>query len=261
MPKAVSPIPRPRRSVRAILRATTMKHFGNNPFALGWIRRVYVGLGMGEKNEIDYLFDFSRRAKDLFVLQVGANDGKRHDFLRPFLTAYRWHGLLLEPLPDIFTDLRGTYTGCENVTLVNAALADRDGELPFYRVKPGNNVPDGCHELGSFCREVVEKHVPMFPGAELTIEMEPVRAYSFKSLAEAFGINRLDIVVIDTEGYDFEILKFIDFKRLQPRLVIFEHVHLSHADQLAATVYLKDLGYTVHRLVKSGDANTLAVRN
>src|SRR5271168_5191347 len=105
--------------VRSALRSVFLATLARHPVALGWTRRVYVGLGLGEKNESDYLFDLARSRKDIFVLQVGANDGKRHDALSPFLQEFQWRGLLLEPLPDIFADLRRNYVGRDNVNLVN----------------------------------------------------------------------------------------------------------------------------------------------
>jgi len=230
-----------------------------NPAVLGWSRRVYVGFGFGEKKESDYLFDLARSKRDIFVLQVGANDGKRHDALSPFLQKFRWRGLLLEPLPDIFADLRRNYAGRDNVTLVNAALADRDGEMTFYRVKPGPGVPEGCSELGSFLRDVVAKHAWFFPEIEQHIVTEPITAYSFNTLVRKFDISKIDAVIIDTEGYDFEILKLIDFEKHRPKLVIYEHMHLSPQDRDSANKQLESLGYSVYRMIKAGDANTAAV--
>ena len=242
-------------SVRPMLREFLAKE----PFVLGWMRRIYVGLGFGEKNENDYLFDIAQTEKDIFVLQVGANDGKRHDSLSPFMLKYPWRGVLLEPLPDIFAALRDNYAKRDNVTLLNAALADRDGEMAFYRVQPGPGIPDNCHELGSFYREVVVKHASAFPGIEQYVVEEMITAVSFPTLVRQQGIQKIDVVVIDTEGYDFEILKMVDFRQFRPRLVIYEHMHLSKEDQKSAAQMLVEMGYTVRPLIKGGNANTVAV--
>jgi FkbM family methyltransferase len=229
-----------------------------NPSAKGWIRRAYVGLGLQEKSESDYLFDLARSKKDIFVLQVGANDGKRHDSLSPFMHKYAWRGVLLEPLPDVFADLRRNYAKHGNVSLLKAALADRDGEMTFYRVRPDPEIPDNCQELGSFYREVVEKHAAIFPQMKDRVVTEQIQAISFGTLVSQFEIEKIDAVIIDTEGYDFEILKMIDFQRFRPKLVIYEHLHLNKEDMRAAGQLLEGLGYDVHP-IKRGDANTVAV--
>jgi hypothetical protein len=39
---------------------------------------------------------------EFFFLQVGANDGVRHDPLRQIVLEYHLRGLCVEPLPDMF---------------------------------------------------------------------------------------------------------------------------------------------------------------
>ena len=39
-------------------------------------------------------------------VQVGANDGYRFDPLRKHIVAYHWPGLLIEPQPDVFAELK-----------------------------------------------------------------------------------------------------------------------------------------------------------
>ncbi len=36
------------------------------------------------------------------------------------------------------------------------------------------------------------------------------------------NIHGFDILSIDTEGYDFEIIKLIDLKRFHPEVILFE---------------------------------------
>jgi FkbM family methyltransferase len=239
------------------LRSTLRALIDWDPLVLGWTRRVYLGLGFGGKGEEDYLFDVARSQKDVFVLQVGANDGQRHDFINPLIYRCGWRGLLLEPLPDIFTSLRKTYANKGSVTLVNAALADRDGALPFYRIRPSPDVPDHLNELGSFLRDVVVKNASEFVDVEQYIVEEPIATVSFPTLVRQQGVKKIDVVVIDTEGYDFEILKLIDLQQFRPKLVIYEHKHLSIEDRDAASRLLARLGYNVHPI---RGVNTVAVQ-
>jgi FkbM family methyltransferase len=242
-------------SLRSVLRSAVMW----DPLVLGWTRRMYVGAGLGEKNETDYLFDLVQNQKDIFVLQIGANDGKRHDPLSIFIHKYHWQGLLLEPLPDIFASLRLNYANDKHVTLLNAAMADRDGDMTFYRVEPGPGIPDNCNELGSFYRDVIKKHSFIFPEIEKHIVEETIAVVSFPTLVRQQHIKKIDVIFIDTEGYDFEILKLIDFHQFRPKLVVYEHMHLSQQDQNSASQLLAGFGYKIHPLTKSGDANTAAI--
>ena len=81
------------------------------------------------------LHALARVEPDLFFLQVGGMDGKRFDPIYAFVKHYRWKGIILEPLPDLFETLAANYAGTERVILVNAALTDRDGEHEMFRVQ------------------------------------------------------------------------------------------------------------------------------
>ena len=63
------------------------------------------------------------------------------------------------------------------------------------------------------------------------------------TLLERHGISRIDLLVIDTEGHDFEILRALDFTRFRPVLLMFEHQHLSANDKAAAYALLETHGY------------------
>ena len=61
------------------------------------------------------------------------------------------------------------------------------------------------------------------------------------------GITRVDLLQIDTEGYDYEVLKTFPFDLGLPVVVCFEHCHLSEGDRAAALSLLVSHGYSVER--------------
>jgi len=195
------------------IRAAITSALSSSPELFGWVRRVYCALGIGTRTENDFLFAFSKKHKDVFVLQVGANDGVSGDPIQQFIKKCKWKGLLLEPLPDIFEKLQHNYQSEEGIILHNAALAAQDGSVTFYRIREGADVPDWCNCLGSFSRETILSHKDRFPAIEDLIVEQTVDALTFNTLVEKYGINRIDLIMIDTEGYDYEVLKQIDFQR------------------------------------------------
>ncbi|MBK9465376.1 MAG: FkbM family methyltransferase [Chitinophagaceae bacterium] len=56
----------------------------------------------------------------------------------------------------------------------------------------------------------------------------------------------VDLLLIDTEGYDFEILKTIDFSNFRPDLLIFEVSNLDRKDFNASIEILKKNEYQVY---------------
>jgi hypothetical protein len=66
----------------------------------------------------------------------------------------------------------------------------------------------------------------------------------------------VDLVQIDTEGYDYEIVRQIALDQYRPALVLYEHYHLDPDDRRACELHLRNHGY---RSI-SNFMDTLAVR-
>ena len=193
-----------------------------------------------------FLAAFAQRYPRCRFLQIGANDGEQRDPLRLFVETRRWHGVMVEPVPFVFERLRARYQGHPRVQLENSAIADRDGVLPFYHLAqaaPGEELPRWYDALGSFRREVILKHADMIPDLERRIVQREVPSLSFDSLCAKHGLAEIDLIQIDTEGYDYEIVKRIDFARRRPALLIYEHHHLGPADRAECRAKLAALGY------------------
>ena len=57
----------------------------------------------------------------------------------------------------------------------------------------------------------------------------------------------VDVLQIDTEGYDYQVLRHFDFASSRPQVVMFEHRHLSQDDRDAADNLLVMHGYSLKR--------------
>jgi hypothetical protein len=70
------------------------------------------------------------------------------------------------------------------------------------------------------------------------------------------GLERVDLLHIDTEGNDAAILDAFPVEALRPAVVQFEHKHLSEADRQRCERRLRALGYRL----RSSRHDTLAIR-
>jgi len=52
-------------------------------------------------------------------------------------------------------------------------------------------------------------------------------------------VTKIDLILIDTEGYDLNILRTIDFRRFCPKLLIYEQHYLSLHEKAAAKDLLR----------------------
>jgi FkbM family methyltransferase len=181
-------------------------------------------------------------------VEIGANDGEQHDHLRPMILKREWRGVMVEPVPFVFDRLTANYGTVDRVILENAAIADRDGRLPFYHLAPVANyaregLPQWYDGIGSFSREAVLDHARLIPDIEQRLVETDVPCLTFDSLCAKHGLDSVDLVLIDTEGYDYEILRHIDFSAHRPVLVGYEHYHLAPDDRDAALRGMRAAGY------------------
>jgi hypothetical protein len=93
-------------------------------------------------------------ADQIFFVQIGAHDGKTGDHLRPFVLERGWKGVMVEPVMASFQKLVDNYAGLPGLSFVRAAVADRDGEIEFWRCI--EDAPVWMSLLASLRREVVE---------------------------------------------------------------------------------------------------------
>ena len=204
-----------------------------------------------------------------FFVQVGGFDGESFDPLRPHIVAGDLGGIIVEPIPQYFEKLQALYAGSDKVRAINCAISDADGERTIWRFNPlaveRGILPPHFAGISSFLMEELLKDTGVLgrssPNAETTaalralLEAVPVQCRTMNSLLRECGVEKVDILQIDTEGYDFEILKFFDFDRFRPAIVHYEHQHLQPPDAAAAEALLRGYGYRIHR----EDYDTLAV--
>jgi FkbM family methyltransferase len=157
-------------------------------------------------------------------------------------------GIFIEPLLPSFNALRAQYEGYSALKFVNCAIDHAPGDRVMYVIggDPAT-LPAWAYQVASFDRQILVNHGTVIPDIESRITSVTVPCRTLASVIEEYGAGALDLLHIDTEGYDYEILKMFPFKSFQPELVIFEHTHLKAEDLNAAQELLKGFGYGTAR--------------
>lgn len=205
--------------------------------------------------------------KDFFFVQIGAHEGQAGDPLCDLVIARGLPGVLVEPQPEIFARLRSNYAQHSQLRFEQAAIAPADGTVAFYRVDPefwrDNGLNPGSEsEISSLDPGQIRFHVELFGGKALAareseyLVCDQVPALTLKTLLARHGVDRYDLLQIDAEGFDYEILKMVDWHNAPP-LIQWETVHLKEADRVAAWDLVRAQGY---RLFAPNTYNTLAVK-
>lgn len=176
-------------------------------------------------------------------VQVGSNDGRTGDPLHRTILRKPVDGVLIEPIPRLFEELRRTYEGKSGLTFVNAAIGSEPGTRTLYFVRPRSGDPVWADLLGSFHQDVVLSHRSEVQDLEERVETLEVPCRTLDSVISDQQFRRLDLIHIDAEGADYEVLLSLNLTgSLAPRFLLFEQKHLG-SDRANAVELLEGAGY------------------
>jgi FkbM family methyltransferase len=195
------------------------------------------GVGDECNSERWLIRQFAQTAK-VFV-DVGANQG---DWTALFLreAALPVRGLLFEPIPELAQALQARFQDHPGIEIIDAAVSDQPGHMDFY-VEPGN-----------------PKMSSLAPGATTSQARKiEVAVTTLDDAVNQAGVNGIDLLKIDAEGYDLNVIK--GARRLLARggikLLQFEYggtwVHANNT-LAAALAMLRHYAYGAYLLRENG---------
>jgi len=158
------------------------------------------------------------RVNNLNYVEVGACD--------PFIasnTAYmdlelNWSGICIEPHPVSFQKLKNSIRTCKKY---NCAISDYNGHAEFIAGYDYISMISGIKENYSndhwnrLLRESIEHNSDF--------ETLSVECRTLSSILEENNMNDIDYLSIDTEGSEEKILKGIDFKKYNIKIIGIEN--------------------------------------
>ncbi len=191
------------------------------------------------------LEDNFKLSSDFSFVQVGANDGVSFDFLFDFVSKRNSVGIVLEPIESYFNELKINYAFNQNIIPIKTAIHPTLKEASIYKINPifQNQYPSWVKGIASLDPN---HHKKTNIDSEHIIE-EKVKADSLINVLNQYNFifDNLHYFQIDTEGFDFEVLKMIDFNKIMPIILKFESVNLSNDDKFAAFSLLEKQDYYV----------------
>lgn len=153
------------------------------------------------------------------IVQIGSHDGilgeeyGLHEILDE-LDDFRL--ILVEPIKIWFDNLTNVYAKYGNkVEYLMSAISDINGEVKM--------VDHGCMSK-------IDKNGSI-----------PVKSMTWEKFIDFFGISNIDFLLLDCEGYEFEILKSIDFNKNNVKLIRYEFYHLPNKEE--CDTYLQKNGF------------------
>ena len=192
--------------------------------------------------------------EDFFFIQIGVHRAgivvpergvwSPHciDPLYQYIQEYNWSGILIEPQDGPFQDMKAFYQEQkERLTFIQCAVSDKSGMAPFY-VSSLDELSSLSNDRGEPTRVVSSMiEVPCMTLTEIVVKNQ---------------VTHIDLLQIDTEGYDCIILLQYDFSIVRPRVISYEHCHCKEEEVRACEAILYREGY---QLKGKGEYDSLFV--
>ena len=184
------------------------------------------------------------------ILQIGANDGVFDDPVHEIIVSLNLPAILVEPLPDLFEQLRRNYEHTPRTHFENVAIGAQPGGANIFRVSPGTpGLPQWLQGVASFDKAVLinQRRRSDVRGVDIErfIETIPVSVITIGQLLERHpDIGPIIALQVDTEGHDFVVVKSALDAGCRPNIICYEHKHLSYNDAVACRELLSTEGYS-----------------
>ncbi len=137
--------------------------------------------------------------------------------------------LLVEPVPHNISAINENLKEFKNIYLESVAIASVRETKNFYFVKATSINKLKKHwasGIGSFNKNHLLNHrTKRFLIEEDDIDKIPIKTVKFEDLIEKYSITEIDKILIDIEGYEYEILRDIDLKKVRINSILFEYKH------------------------------------
>lgn len=235
------------------------------------LKKIIGGLGykLVDKNSVkserlinQKTYNVSDLLKKLFeenklkkVIQIGSNDGSSDDFLKKCINK-NTSAILIEPIEDAFIKLKKNYQDFEKIIFLNIAIDTENKKkeifyinerfYPYYEKKYKDKNVDWLNVLASFNKSnlishgIKKKHI-----ASKKIECKKI-----STLIDLYKYEDLDLLLIDTEGYDAVLVDdFLSSTKLKP-LIIFEWIHIEYKKLDQLLTKLKQMNYNILKIDK-----------
>jgi FkbM family methyltransferase len=184
---------------------------------------------------------FKRDNANGFFVDVGAYDGVTFSNSLFFERHLGWSGICIEPLPAAFEKLRE----CRRAICLNCAVADQEGIGEFVDV----DMPNFEKMYSGLRAEYDPRHIQILKTYATNARLIEVRLRRLAAILDENHVRKIDYLSIDTEGGELKILKSINLKSYNVRVISVEN---NYQDP-AISNYLLGLGYRLIKIFQGFD--------
>jgi len=172
------------------------------------------------------------------IVQIGSHKG--YDDLTKLVKTMTTQNIeiliLIEPQSEFNPSLKECYLGynffIENIIITND---DKLKKCKFYSCEEDKN-----KEISSLKKEHLFKH------NQYNFNEKEIKCLTLNNLLLKYEIKDLDILFIDSEGFDGEIIKSIDYEKFNIKKIFYENLHINNEDVIN---FLEEKNYIINKNV------------
>ena len=196
-------------------------------------------MGKSQYGETGFLYRYFNEKENGILIDVGASDGVKCSNSFDLIHDKNWKAILIEPNKNAFDKLVKLYINNPKVYCELAACGSIMSKEVLYI--------DDYDESQQLSTILEEQKINCENYFGCKFSQQEIMQYPTSYFIEKHGLSKIDFMSIDTEGNDFQVIKGIDFDKVDIDLFCIEHIHN------ALISYLSKKGYReIYRTIVHG---------
>ena len=174
--------------------------------------------------------------------------------------------LLVEPVPHNVEAINNNLKDFKDIVLEQVAISDKKEKKDFFFVKRSSIPKLKKHwssGIGSFNKShILDHRSKRFKIEDIDIDKISIQSITLQDLIEKYSITKIDKLLIDVEGSEYEILNDIDFNSLIIKEILFEYKHFDGYKKTGQKLEetLEKLNIYGYKTSKIDEENILAIK-
>lgn len=153
------------------------------------------------------------------LVDVGSHKGEYINSIKKKFNIEKIYGF--EPNPDIYKILKKKIID-KKINLFNYGISNKSGKINFYKNLETSS--STINKLNTKSKYYKKKYLLLnfFKSKQVEKKIE-INVLRLDEFMQSNKIHKIDLIKIDTEGYEFTVLKSLDKKIKDVRIIHFEH--------------------------------------